>query len=158
MNFKKYTPVSGEKGLYYDGYQALADALGDGVVTLVQTARNFPGATEFLRIGWEVIITFPRQPSVMFHLGSYSDKKAAEKTAQAAKQNQERIKAEKRASAVAERARNNRIRQEVREEMDRVAAMSPEEREAYWREEARKHTENMKRLDEALERLKEKRF
>ena len=148
MNFKKYPPVGGEKGLYYDGHQALADALGEGVVILVQTARNFPGATEFLRVGWEVIITFPRQPSVMFHLGSYSDKKAAEKTAQAAKQDQERIKAEKRASAVAERARNNRIRQEVREEMDRVAAMSPEEREAYWREEARKHTENMKRFHE----------
>ena len=158
MNFKKYTPVSGENGLYYDGHQALADALGNGVVTLAQVARNFPGATEFLRIGWEVIITFPRQPSVMFHLGCYSDKKAAEKTAQAAKQEQERIKAEKSASAVAERARKNRIRQEVREEMDRVAAMSPQERAAYWEDEARKHAENMKRLDEQLERLKEKRF
>lgn len=157
MSFKKYYPVSGEKGLYYDGHQALADALGTGVVTLVQTARVFPDA-EFLRVGWDVLITFPRQSSVMFHLGSYSDKKTAENVVQSAMQDQVRIKAQKRELAAAERAKNKRIRQQVREEIDRVCAMSQDERDAYWKEEARKRTEEMKRLHESLEHMRKNKF
>lgn len=153
MNLNKYPILHGNS--HANGEQALHDAFAEGTIRLVRMAQNMPGAQQFLMTGWEVIITFPRQPNLIYSLGSYGDKKKAEGLRREALKVQEGIRAEHKAKLTAQRIRNREYRRKAEEETARLLSMTPEERQEYWIERRRKHEEEMAALQKELDALRE---
>ena len=148
MNFKKYPEICGERGTRWNGAQALEDALNEGTAQLWQVAQNMPTAQEFLLVGWNVVLTFHRQPGVVFLVASFRDKKKAEACMATVLETQAEARVRRKAEIAAKRARNKVYREEAREEMRKLSAMTPEEQGEYWTERARKHAEELRRFEE----------
>ncbi|MCL1939563.1 MAG: hypothetical protein FWG04_02745 [Desulfovibrionaceae bacterium] len=148
MNFKKYPEICGEKGTRWNGVQALADALNEGTAQLWQVAQSMPTVQEFLIVGWDVVLTFPRQPGILFRVGSFHDKKTAEACMTTVLEAQAEAKTRRKAEIAAKRARNKVYREEAREEIRKLSAMTPEEQGEYWAERARKHAEELRKFEE----------
>lgn len=147
MNLKKYPEICGERGTRWNGGQALEDALNEGTVHLWQTAQNMPTSVEFLIVGWSVVLTFPRQPGILYQVGSFRDKKKAEACMATVLEAQVEAKTRRKAEIAAKRAENKVCREKAREEIRKLLAMTPEEQREYWAERAREHAEKIRKIE-----------